>query len=195
MNDGVRIGVAANIWRHPRPRGDIAGRCIGGRTDLAVDRRKAKRLAHRIRQHARRHHLPPVVVTSGLQRAAAVGRWLAAWGWTHRIDARLAEFDFGHWDGEPWERIGQQAMEAWTRDFARHRPGGGECIAELLARCAGFLADPACHAVCAVGHAGWISAARWLASAPGEVPVADRWPGSIGYAQRANALDTATATS
>ena len=65
------------IWRHPKPIG-AAGRCIG-RTDLPVDPRRAKRLAHRIRQHARRHHLPHAVVTSPLRRLR------------ERVEAVLAE--------------------------------------------------------------------------------------------------------
>ncbi|RZL33467.1 MAG: fructose-2,6-bisphosphatase, partial [Rubrivivax sp.] len=92
---------AFTIWRHPKPRG-AEGRCIGGRTDLAVDPRKAKRLAHRIRANARRHALPREVVTSPLARAADVGRWLKRWGFRWRVDAALAEMDFGAWDGRGW---------------------------------------------------------------------------------------------
>ncbi len=165
------------VWRHPRPRG-VAGRCIG-RTDVAVDRRKAKRLAHRIRTVARREALPRHVVTSPLERAAAVGRWLARWGFRHDIDARLAELDFGTWDGRRWDAIGADAVGAWTDDFARHAPGGGESVRALLARCADCLADAG--PVLAVGHAGWISAARWLAEQAAAPPTADRWPAAIGY--------------
>ena len=43
--------MTLSVWRHPQPVG-AAGRCIG-HTDLPVDARKAKRLAHRIRQAAR----------------------------------------------------------------------------------------------------------------------------------------------
>ena len=58
-------------WRHPRAIG-AEGRCIG-RTDLHVDPRRAKRLAHRIRALARRQRLPRIVITSPLQRSRAVG--------------------------------------------------------------------------------------------------------------------------
>ena len=61
-------------WRHPRPDG-VAGRCIG-HTDVPVDRRRAKRLAHRIRCAARREGWPKGVWTSPLRRCADVGRWL-----------------------------------------------------------------------------------------------------------------------
>ena len=165
------------VWRHPRPRG-AEGRCIG-RTDLRVDPRKVKRLAHRIRAHARRQGLARRVLTSPLARAAAVGRRLARWGFSHRVDARLAELDFGDWDGQHWDAIGAAAVSAWTDDFAAHAPGGGEAVATLLARCAEVLAEPGGALV--VGHAGWISAACWLASSAGAAPTAADWPAAIGY--------------
>ncbi|WP_439112103.1 histidine phosphatase family protein, partial [Klebsiella variicola] len=75
---------------------------MGSGTDLPVDRRKAKRLAHRIRAHARRHGLARVVVTSPRARAADVGRWLRRWGFRWQMDSGLAEMDFGAWDGRHW---------------------------------------------------------------------------------------------
>jgi len=59
--------MAVLAWRHPRPIG-ADGRCIGGRTDLPVDARKAKRLAHRIRAVARREGLVREAVCSPLER-------------------------------------------------------------------------------------------------------------------------------
>jgi len=166
------------VWRHPLPQ-DVAGRCIG-RIDVAVDRRKAKRLAHRVRQWARRHRAPRVVITSPLRRAAEVGRWLARWGWEHRIDARLSELDFGAWDGRPWHEIGAAPVDAWCADFARHAPGGGEPVACLLQRCDAFLNETPCGSV--IAHAGWISAALWLGEHAGQDPSAAQWPAAVRYA-------------
>lgn len=203
------------IWRHPRPM-KVAGRCIG-RTEVAVDRRKAKRLAHRVRTWARREGCARVVVTSSLARSCCVGRWLRRWGWTHRIDPRLNELDFGAWDGRLWSEIDAAALGAWCNDFAAHAPGGGEPVAELLARCADFLGAAAfgtgagvgavveavdateadasrCppgplrahrpNALCVIGHAGWISAARWLQQAGGLPLEAAGWPRAVGYGER-----------
>ena len=164
------------VWRHPLPQG-VAGRCIG-RTDVAVDRRKVKRLAHRVRQWARRNGAPRIVITSPLRRAADVGRWLARWGWEHRIDARLSELDFGAWDGRLWSEIGAAPVAAWCADFVRHAPGSGESVEHLLQRCAAFLREPPC---CVVAHAGWISAALWLAQHE-EEPTAALWPAAVGCA-------------
>ncbi len=171
------------VWRHPQPLG-VQGRCIG-RTDVPVDRRKAKRLAHQIRHWARQHGAARVVLTSPLQRAVSVGRVLAGWGWLHRVDARLSEMDFGQWDGLAWAQIGAVPVDAWCRDFAAHRPGGAESVAELLTRCAAFLAEPQANApVCIVGHAGWISAAQWLQGARGALPTDADWPVAVRYARR-----------
>ena len=171
------------VWRHALPVA-VRGRCIG-RTDVPVDRRKSKRLAHRIRAWARRQGVPRVVVTSPLRRSAEVGRWLARWGWRHRVDARLVELDFGDWDGRAWCDVSLAAIDAWCVDFADRPPGGGEPVASLLARCAGFMADlQPDGARCVVGHAGWISAALWLQQSGGAAPEASSWPGSVRYGAR-----------
>jgi alpha-ribazole phosphatase len=162
------------LWRHPRAKG-AAGRCIG-RTDLPVDRRRAKRLAHRVRSLARRHGLPRVVWTSPLQRCADVGRWLRRWGWQHRVDLRLAELDFGRWDGRPWCEVSRVEVAQWEADFGRHAPGGGESLQALMRRALGFLqahAGPAPLLI--VGHAGWMQALTWQL-AHVEPPRADQWP-------------------
>ena len=171
------------IWRHPRPQGAV-GRCIG-RTDLPVDRRKAKRLAHRIRRHARQQRWPRVVHTSPLARSVAVGRWLARWGWQHHIDTALSELDFGAWDGQRWDDIDVAAIEAWCRDLAHDRGHGGESVAALFERCARWL-DSArmSEPRCVVGHAGWMNAAQRLCRGE-EVPqTARQWPAAPSYGRR-----------
>jgi len=148
------------IWRHPRPDG-AAGRCIGAGSDLPVDPRRAKRLAHRIRRQARRAGLPRVVATSRLRRCADVGRWLRRWGWRHVVDARLAELNFGVWDGQPWSVISREDFAAWEADFLGHAPGGGESLAALRQRQAEWLDESGdLRARLVVGHAGWINALR-----------------------------------
>jgi alpha-ribazole phosphatase len=161
------------IWRHPRPRG-AEGRCIGSRSDLAVDPRKAKRLAHRIRAHARRHGLPREVVTSPLARAASVGRWLKRWGFRWHIDAALSEMDFGAWDGRRWQAIGPTEFDRWMDDFRGFDFGGGEPLDRLLARAAAW--QPPC--ALAVGHGGWINARLWRDGPP--TPAT--WPPPPRYA-------------
>ena len=174
--------VSLHIWRHPKPIAAL-GLCVG-RTDLPIDRRKAKRLAHRIRAHARRHSLPHSVVTSRLQRSAAVGRTLARWGWRHAVDPRLDEFDFGAWDGRPWAEITPGELDVWSGDFAACRAGGAESVSGLIERCRAFIAERAGSECCVVGHAGWISAACWLQAHGDEEPQAASWPLAVPYGRK-----------
>ena len=169
--------MSLHVWRHPKPGGAL-GLCVG-RTDLAVDRRKAKRLAHRIRAHARCLSLPRRILTSRLQRSALVGRLLAGWGWRHTVDPRLDEFDFGSWDGRPWAEVSRDEIDAWSEHFATHRAGGGESVAELLGRCRAFMAEQ--RDCCVVAHAGWISAACWVQANSDEAPRASTWPAALAY--------------
>jgi alpha-ribazole phosphatase len=161
------------VWRHPKPDG-ARGRCIG-RTNLGIDSRRAKRLAHRIRARARREGWPRVVHTSPLERCAAVGRWLRRFGFAHRIDADLAEMDFGAWDGRAWSNIGAAHVRAWEDDFLNHAPGGGESLAQLFERVRRFTSSH--QGTClVVGHAGWINALLWMQQRPRTAPTAASWP-------------------
>lgn len=180
-------------WRHPRPQG-AAGRCIG-RTDLPVDHRKARRLAHRIRQAARRHGWPRVVCTSPLQRCAMVGRQLRRWGWRHVIDASLLEMDFGAWDGQPWTAIPHEEVDRWCADFRHGRPGPqhgpGESLqamfdrveAGLAARAVSASTRPVTLPMVVVAHGGWMQIARWLSM--GLPPPSDpaSWPSPPAYGE------------
>lgn len=163
------------LWRHPRATG-AAGRCIG-RTDLRVDPRRSKRLAHRVRAAARRHGLPHQVVTSPLARCRAVGAWLARWGWTHVIDERLLELDFGNWDGRAWTTISESEVTAWSADLLHHRPGGGEPLRGLLDRVQAFCRE-APTTTLAITHAGWMQALQLLRAASGPISAvpAASWP-------------------
>jgi alpha-ribazole phosphatase len=163
------------LWRHPRAAG-AAGRCIG-RTDLRVDPRRSKRLAHRIRAVARRHGLPRQVFTSPLARCRAVGAWLARWGWQHVLDDRLLELDFGSWDGRDWSSIGEAEITPWSADLLHHRPGAGEPLAHLLGRVQAFCREAPAQAL-VITHAGWMQALllQQATHAPIDRVDAARWP-------------------
>ena len=51
-------------------------------------------------------------------------------------DPRLVEMDFGHWEGQTWSSIPQSALDAWVADFASHRFGGRESVADVMNRVA-----------------------------------------------------------
>jgi alpha-ribazole phosphatase len=169
---------AMYAWRHPRPFG-ADGRCIGAGTELAVDPRRAKRLARRIQRVARRERLPHIVVTSGAERCTAVGRCLRRWGWQHRIDPALAELNFGAWEGRAWSQIDAAEVDAWCNDFAAHAPGGGEALQSLLRRAVSWQPG---EARCVVTHGGWLLARYWAELHPdGLLPQVGDWPAAPGY--------------
>lgn len=162
-------------WRHPRPLG-VAGRCIG-RTDVALDPRKARRLA----AHVHRRATQRTVITSPLARCADVGRALARMGWRHTIDPALVEMDFGEWDGRPWSAVERAEIDAWTSDFAGYAPGGGESLASMFARVAAWQAPPD---ALVIAHGGWMLVRRWIAER-GRTPPSDpdQWPCSPAYCE------------
>jgi alpha-ribazole phosphatase len=162
------------LLRHTRPAGS-EGLCYG-RTDLdlAADfEAEADRLAAA---------LPPAVrlLTSPLSRCARLAARLgAARGLVPEPDPRLAELDFGAWEGRPWAGIPRHELDRWAADLTGARPHGGETVAELAARAGAALAEAAAGPVPAiiVTHAGVIKAA--LAAARGPAG----WQARIGFGE------------
>lgn len=176
--------MVIRVWRHPRPQ-QVAGRCVG-QWDAPIDARKAKRLAHRIRQQARRQGLARIVFTSPLRRSAMVGRYLRAWGWRHVVDAALSEASFGAWDGRLWSEVPRVEVDAWVGDFLDYSPGGGDSLRTLLTRAGEWqpaaelgLAPDQPHLV--VGHAGWMLARRWVVHERRLPAGAHEWPAPPSY--------------
>ena len=170
--------MTLHLWRHPRPMG-VDGRCIGV-TDVAVDRRKAKRLAHRIRQQARRQGWPRVIHTSDLLRCADVGRWLKRWGWRHVVCVALREKHFGVWEGRRWDDIPHAEVNAWVNDFLRYAPQRGESLFDMFQRVSAWQAQG--EPVLMVAHAGWMQCATWLRAEGDRRPQqASEWPRAPAY--------------
>lgn len=93
------------------------------------------------------------------------------------IDADLQEMDFGSWEGRGWADIGETALSAWTSDFARHAPGGGESVSRLLERVhRAFRRERTAQDILWITHAGVIRGARLLLSGVREVSDAAQWP-------------------
>ena len=93
-------------------------------------------------------------------------------------EPRLAEMDFGHWEGQAWSSIPQSALDAWVADFASHRFGGRESVAEVMQRVTLALdaARQAGQDVAWITHAGVIRAASLLHRGVRQVQRADQWP-------------------
>jgi len=126
--------MSMRLWllRHARP---LVGEgvCYGA-LDVAADAAETMEAARQAAQV-----LPPgvQVLSSPLRRCTQLAQALAALraDLAPREDARLAEMDFGSWEGRRWNSIDRAELDAWTSDFQGHRPGGhGESVSHFMAR-------------------------------------------------------------
>jgi alpha-ribazole phosphatase len=94
-------------------------------------------------------------------------------------DPRIAEMDFGEWEGWSWRDIDRAAIDAWTGNFADTRAGQtGESTRQFLRRVAAAFdawRDGGRDAVW-ITHAGVIRAAWLLRDGIRAVERADQWP-------------------
>lgn len=162
-----------------------AGLCYGA-SDLAADPHATEAAAERLAQV-----LPPgtPACCSPLQRCRSLADCLQALRPDLAIssDARLAEMDFGRWEGQAWDAIGEAELSAWTADFASYRPGGGEALAVFMGRVGAALqgfSGAGADTGLWITHAGVIKAVQWLASGRADIMRADQWPaGSLACGQ------------
>lgn len=199
------------IWRHPKPK-QVQGLCFG-QHEVMVDRRKLKRLAHQILRFVRVNQLPKRIWVSPLQRSKQVGEYLAAQGFECHVDAQLLETHFGAWEGRLWLDISKDEIDQWCEHFADFAPPGGESLRQLFERVAAWIEqqkqtqaelniDAATtharlspkhqvvmhqtvlhQAVLVVGHAGWISSAKFIQQGQQPPTQAAHWPRSVGHGQ------------
>ena len=168
----------ARLWlvRHAQPL-VAPGQCYG-RLDMAADAvataASAEALAAALPASVQLAHHSP------LQRCAQLARALQALrpGLALHADARLQELDFGDWEGRAWDAIGRAPVDAWTADFASHRPGGG-----MLERVAAALTAARAEAAASgndvlwITHAGVARCVQWLLRhGSATLPRADQWP-------------------
>ena len=136
------------LIRHPRPLID-AGICYGR---LDVDCEDPLPVAARLKSLLPRG-VP--VVSSPLRRARQLAEALNP---EARIDARLAEIDFGEWEGRPWNSIDRNALDAWAADVLDFTPPGGESVARLQQRAINFATSLEAPKIALVAHAGILRA-------------------------------------
>lgn len=165
------------LWlvRHARPLVE-AGVCYGASdvsADVAATRVCAAQLASALPGGIR-------LLSSPLQRCARLAQEVQRLrpDVTLRNDARLAEMDFGCWEGQRWDAIPRDAYDAWTADFGTHRFGGSESVDDLMRRVAAVQAETvkgACDTVW-ITHAGVMRAMALLAQGQTRVTQAGQWP-------------------
>jgi alpha-ribazole phosphatase len=135
-----------HLVRHPRPL-VATGTCYGR---LDVEAENAAAAARRLRAE-----LPPrlPVWSSPRRRCTELAGLLHP---APRHDARLAEMDFGAWEGRPWDEIPRHELDAWAADVAGYAPPGGESPRALQRRALDFVAGLTVPEAVLVTHAGVI---------------------------------------
>jgi len=149
--------------------------------DLAATQQAAQALAKSLPQQAQ-------LWVSPLQRCELLAQEIKGLrpDLTCKTDARLAEIDFGCYEGRRWDDIAADAYDAWTADFWQHRFGGAENLADVMARVANAWAEVATCAAAPVWitHAGVIRVASLLSQGVRRIDQAQDWPQSTpGFGQ------------
>lgn len=190
------------IWRHPKP-DQVQGLCFG-QSEVSVDRRKIKQLAHQIQRFVRVNQLPKQVWVSPLQRSKQVGEYLSAQGFECYVDDQLLETHFGVWEGKPWSKISKEEIDSWCDNFADFAPNGGESLRHLFQRVAAWIeqqkqsqaefdldnkvekgstAKKSNKKILVVGHAGWINTAKLIHQGQSVPTKAIYWPRPVRHGQ------------
>jgi alpha-ribazole phosphatase len=152
--------VKLHLVRHPRP--DVGQGLCYGASDVSVVESELARVHAALNAAGLPGALP--VYTSPLQRCLQLARRLHAR--TFRVDARLAEMDFGSWELRAWDAIPRTEVDAWAADLLHYRPGGAECVLDVARRIAAFVKDlrqaghPEALLVCHAGTIRLLSAMR-----------------------------------
>jgi alpha-ribazole phosphatase len=129
------------LWlvRHAKPLVET-GLCYGS-LDVTADDEETAAAAQRLAQV-----LPPStdVLVSPRRRCAQLAQALTVLrqDLTARTEPRLAEMDFGAWEGRLWNGLPRAELDAWAGDFAHYRAGlTGESTAQFVARVGRLLEE------------------------------------------------------
>ena len=165
------------LWlvRHAQPL--IAPGVCYGATDVAADPQATLKAAQALALA-----LPnSVTVTSSpLQRCELLTQFLRGLrpDLLYKTDDRLAEMNFGCWEGQRWDAIPQADYERWTADFGAHAFGGKESVQAFMLRVTAAWDEAQLGGLETVWitHAGVIRAATLLAQGVRQVTQAAQWP-------------------
>ncbi|MDD2762643.1 MAG: histidine phosphatase family protein [Opitutaceae bacterium] len=149
----------AVLIRHTRIKAPL-GLCYG-RSDVPLAATFPEEAAA---VQARLPWMPATVWTSPAKRCRLLAERLGAGA--VKVDSRLAELDFGLWEGRRWDELHGSEVETWMRAPWTARPPGGETAGELLRRVDAFrkqLLMLEAGRTAVVTHAGVIRAWRSLA--------------------------------
>ncbi|AMO21730.1 alpha-ribazole phosphatase [Ramlibacter solisilvae] len=175
------------LWlvRHALP--VVAEGVCYGASDVPADDQATREAAQRLAAG-----LPPGLAVSSSPLARCLQLADALQGLrsdlAYRSDARLSEMNFGAWEQQRWDAIAPAEFERWTADFAHHACGGGESVAQLMARAAAALAEARHRGADSlwITHAGVIRAVSLLAAGVTLPRNAADWPREgLGFGQAA----------
>ncbi len=131
-SDSIRL----RLIRHPKP--DVAVGVCYGRLDIPPDQADLERLVTELHQT----DAPDLVYSSPLQRCHRTAVAMHAKGWpAPDLDSRVAEMNFGDWEGQLWDDIDRQEIERWRLNIADHVPPGGESVRTVAARALAFARE------------------------------------------------------
>ncbi len=166
-----------HVIRHTRP--DVAAGVCYGQADVAVAASfddEVLALKNSVKSDYNK------VITSPLRRCKLLAERLAE-GQALSIDPRLKELDFGEWELQTWDQIGEEKTKRWAENFIDLAPDQGETLASMQTRVLEFwfeLAqsnqDNGCLAI--VTHAGVI---RVLMAHILEIPLKNIFQFNVGY--------------
>jgi alpha-ribazole phosphatase len=133
-----------HLIRHPLPL--VAPGICYGRLDVAAENVPEA-------AEALRAELPSglPVWTSPLVRCRMLAEALHA---SPAVDVRLAEMDFGDWEGRAWDAIARTELDAWAADIAGYAPPGGESPLAVQRRALAFVAGLDVPEAVVITHAG-----------------------------------------
>lgn len=165
------------LWlvRHAQPL--VAPGVCYGALDVPADQ-QATQQAAQVLANALPHNLQ--MVTSPLQRCEQLAQCLRGLrpDLIYKTDERLAEMNFGVWEGKPWDAIARAELDGWTAAFSNWRCGGAESVHGFMARVGAVWDETRASGqpTVWVSHAGVIRAATLIASGLRQVERADQWP-------------------
>jgi alpha-ribazole phosphatase len=175
------------LWLLRHALTDAAPGLCYGRTDVGVPAAATLAAAQGLLPHRIPEGTP--VRCSPLRRCAELARSIETLRPDLRpdVDPRLAEMDFGAWEGQLWSAIPRTAFDAWTGNFADAQPGGdGESTRRFMQRVGSAFDDWRASGRDAlwVTHAGVMRAVQLLHGGTLHVERAEQWPSRpIGYGE------------
>lgn len=173
------------LWlaRHAQPL--IASGICYGVTDVAADAALTLQAAKTLAEILPRHTQCRVSPLQRCQQLAAALQQIrpdCLFNSATYTDARLAEMNFGHFEGQSWSVIPKAEVDAWAANFGSHRFGGQESANEVLQRVAQALqASQTLQVddVLWITHAGVIRAATLLERGITQLETAEQWPREV----------------